>query len=152
MPLTSSRMRHVLLVEDDERSRLLITSMLERAGCEVTTVETSAAALSLFRPGAYDVVLLDLRLPDLDGGETAALFRQREKAAGVKPTPIIGPHGSGDEVQHSQIAKSAGLDDFLIHPIRQVDLMKTLNRHAPLQAAKNLPNQNLPPEGLSCIG
>ena len=139
MPLASSRLRHVLLVEDDERTRLLITSMLERAGCEVTSVETSSAALSLFRPAAYDVVLLDLRLPDLEGTETAALFRQRENAVSAKATPIIG-HGTSDEVQHVQIATTVAIDDFLIHPIRQVDLMKTLNRHAPLHAAKKALN------------
>lgn len=138
MPLASSRLRHVLLVEDDERTRLLITSMLERAGCEVTSVETSSAALSLFRPAAYDVVLLDLRLPDLEGTETAALFRQRENAVSAKATPIIG-HGTSDEVQHVQIATTVAIDDFLIHPIRQVDLMKTLNRHAPLHAVKKAP-------------
>ncbi len=151
MPLVSLRARRVLLVEDDERTRVVLLTMLERAGCEVTVAETGAGALSLFQPGAYELVLLDLHLPDLDGPETVALFRQREKAAQVAPVPIIG-HGDSREIERLRNGLAVGIDGFLPHPIRQVEVMKLLNRHVPAPAVPPPTSNELPPGGVACIG
>ncbi len=150
-PLPGAGQRRILLVEDDERTRLVLATMLERADCEVTPAETSAGALALFNPGAYDLVLMDLRLPDLDGSATTSLLRQRERLAGVRPTPII-VHGDPAEKQQLHAAEQAGANGFLAHPVRQVDLLKLLNRHAPTATAGKFEGDDLPSSGLSCIG
>jgi two-component system secretion sensor histidine kinase SsrA len=125
--------------------------MLERAGWEVTMADSSARALNLFQPGIFDLVLMSLRLPDLSGTETAALFREREKEVGTTHIPIIA-HGHRDDAPHQKAKAAAGFNDFLAHPIRQVELMKMLNRHAPEQPGSRRKSEELPPEGLTCIG
>jgi len=129
MPLAGAGRRRVLLVEDDERTRLVLTTMLERADCEVTLAETSAGALALFVPETYHLVLMDFRLPDLDGCETALQMRQRERLAGAQPTPIIA-HGVAEGKQ-LRMVEEVGMNNFLAHPIRQVDLLNLLHRHGP---------------------
>ncbi len=151
MPIVSTTQRLVLLIEDDERNRLVLASMLERAGWEVTTAETSARALAIFQPGIYHVILLSLRLPDATGTEAAELFRQREKAEGALPAPIVA-YGHRADADRLFVNGLAGLDDFLPYPIRQSSLMKILNRHAPEQAKVRRKSDELPPEGITCIG
>jgi len=151
MPLASAGHRRVLLVEDDERTRLVLNAMLERADCEVTLAETSARALVLFEPNVYDLVLMDWRLPDLNGGETILLLRQHEYSAGARPTTII-VHGQADEKPHHHTVEQSGINGFLAHPIRQVDLLKLLNRHARPATARKTESDDLPPSGMTCIG
>jgi PAS domain S-box-containing protein len=144
MPLASSRRRSVLLVEDDEQARLILATMLEQAGCEIAQAETGAGALALFRPGVFDLVLLDLQLPDLDGCETAMRIRECERAAGAKPVPIIAQTADADQ-QDAKRMEKAGLDDLLVKPIRQAELLNLLNHHAPLPAASMKPRMGLSP-------
>lgn len=61
----------VLIVDDDERNAKLARDVLERAGMRTLSASTGAEALALAREHLPDVVLMDLRLPDLDGGEAA---------------------------------------------------------------------------------
>jgi PAS domain S-box-containing protein len=130
MPLTNGRRRSILLVEDDEQSRLVLATMLEHADCEVAQAQTGSDALAMFRPGAFDLVLVNFRLPDLNGCETATLFRERERATGARPVPIIAQTGSANE-SDLQAAEQAGLNGVLVKPIRHLDLLNLLNRHIP---------------------
>ena len=151
MPVVSARQRSVLLVEDDAQGRLILTTMLQQAGCAVAQAETAAGALAIFRPGAFDLVLMDLRLPDLDGCETATLFRERERAAGARPVPIIVQTAYGEQ-NNVRAAEQAGLNGFLVKPVRQLDLLNLLNRHAPQTAMAKGGDAALPASGISCVG
>ena len=119
--------RRVLLVEDDPGNRGVLVTMLQRAGCTVAVAPTARAALELFKPGAFDAVLMDLRLPDLDGCETAKLFRNREREAGVAPVPIIA-QTANTSARDMAAAKQAGMNDFLAKPIKRQKLIATLKR------------------------
>jgi CheY-like chemotaxis protein len=149
MPLASARRRSVLLAEGNEQARLILSTMLEHAGCDIAQAETSAGTLALFRTGAFDLVLLDLRLPDLDGCETATLIRERERAAGAKPVPIIIQAEESDCPDPKTMDKTC-LDDVLLKPVRQVNLHNLLNRHAPMPAPK--PKAESPRAGLVKLG
>jgi PAS domain S-box-containing protein len=120
--------KRVLLVEDDAQNRGVLVTMLQRADCAVTVAPTARAALELFKPGKFDAVLMDLRLPDLDGFETARLFRIREREAGAAPVPIIAQTANAS-ARDMEAAKAAGMDDFLAKPIRRQRLLATLKRH-----------------------
>ena len=76
----------VLIVDDDERNAKLARDVLEQAGMRTLTAATAAAGLALAREHLPDVVLMDLRLPDLDGAEAARLLAADEQTAG---TPVI---------------------------------------------------------------
>ncbi len=151
MPLASARRRSILLADANEQARLILTTMLEHAGCEIASAETGAGALALFRPGVFDLVLLDLRLPDLDGCATATLIRECERAAGGPLAPIIIQAEVADCPDLSTLEK-ARLDDVLVKPVRQVNLLNLLNRHAPLPAAAHKPKREAPPAGVSGPG
>ncbi len=150
-PLVGARQRSVLLVEGDEQTRLVLATMLERAGCEVALAETAGDALALFRPGAYDLVLMNLQLADLDACETAICWRERERAVGAKPVPIIAQSNSADP-REVQALEQAGLNGVLVKPVRQLDLLNLLNRHAPQQAAEKIGRARPPASGISCVG
>ncbi len=120
--------RRVLLVEDDPGNRGVLVTMLQRAGCTVAVAPTARTALELFKPGAFDAVLMDLRLPDLDGFETAKLFRSREREAGVAPVAIIA-QTANTSARDVTAAKAAGMNDFLAKPIRRQKLIATLKKH-----------------------
>ncbi|MGA2052988.1 MAG: ATP-binding protein, partial [Opitutales bacterium] len=120
--------KRVLLVEDDVLNRGVLVAMLQRSDCTVLVAQTARAALEMFKPGAFDVVLMDLRLPDLDGCETAKLFRIREREAGAAPVPIIAQTANAS-ARDIEAAKEAGMNDFLAKPIRRQRLIATLKRH-----------------------
>ena len=84
-PLTGAR---VLLAEDAPLSRQVIAALLRAQGCQVEEAADGQAALELWRAGAFDLVLLDLRMPVLDGLSVAHAIRHEEGAA-VRPQVIV---------------------------------------------------------------
>lgn len=77
----------VLIVDDDERNVRLVRDVLEAAGMGTVSASTAAEALALARARRPDVVLMDLRLPDLDGAEAARRLASDERTAGI---PVVG--------------------------------------------------------------
>ena len=106
----------VLLAEDIETARLLTTRLLERMGCEVDAVEHGEQALEMARAADYDVILLDLDMPLMDGAQSAGAIRSLPQHAA---TPIIAVsaflHAGGQSsdmwrVFDGEIAKPISLD------------------------------------------
>jgi len=73
---TASRLRRLLVVEDDPAEQLSVTELLGHNDVEITTAGTGAAALEALRAGSFDCVVLDLRLPDMSGFELLARCRR----------------------------------------------------------------------------
>jgi sigma-B regulation protein RsbU (phosphoserine phosphatase) len=69
----------VLVVDDDRLNRVILSRELEREGHRVTTVADGAQALEALRGGPFDVVLLDVLMPELDGCETLAQIERDER-------------------------------------------------------------------------
>jgi two-component system, sensor histidine kinase len=112
--------RHVLLVEDGETNRKLITLMLRRSGVEVTTAENGRLGMNLALRTDFDVILMDMQMPVMDG-YTAT---QQLRALGVH-TPIIAltAHAmAGDE----QKCIAAGCSAYLSKPIKWERLLQAL--------------------------
>ena len=86
-------MNHVLIVDDEAEIRESLESILREEGYLVTTSATATEALELLRDAAYDVVLLDIWLPDRDGLETLAEIRTLD-SANVPEVVIISGHGT----------------------------------------------------------
>lgn len=110
----------VLLVEDNESDRLLVTKMLERSGLRVDCVERGAEALGR-AVHRYDAVLMDVELPDMDGLETT----RRLRAAGAT-VPIVALTASvlaGDRER----CLDAGCTAYLAKPIDRPMLLRTLD-------------------------
>jgi CheY-like chemotaxis protein len=101
--------------------------MLERLRCEVVAAVDGRSALDLFEPNGFQIVLLDLRLPDLDGCEVARRMREREAAASARRTPIVAQTANTSPADIAAVA-AAGMDAFLPKPIHLKNLSETLDR------------------------
>jgi HAMP domain-containing protein/CheY-like chemotaxis protein/signal transduction histidine kinase len=83
---TTSRLRRLLVVEDDPAEQLSVSELLGHSDVEITTAVTGAEALEKMRDGAFDCVVLDLKLPDMTGFELLAEVQKEPK---LQDTPII---------------------------------------------------------------
>jgi len=120
--VSSSNLR-ILTVDDDEAVRTAIMHLLQADGHHVTAVSDAASALAQFEPGLYDVVILELGMPHLDG---LSLARQLKE---ISPSvPIILLTGWGDQLRED---KPPEVDMVLAKPVRRATL-----RAALLQLAK----------------
>jgi two-component system nitrogen regulation response regulator NtrX len=106
-------MNHVLIVDDEAEIRESLESILKEEGYIVTTAATAGEALTLLRDAAYDVVLLDIWLPDRDGLDTLGEIRQMEKA-NLPEVVIISGHGT---IESAVRATKLGAYDFLEKPL-----------------------------------
>jgi two-component system, NtrC family, nitrogen regulation response regulator NtrX len=106
-------MNHVLIVDDEAEIRESLESILKEEGYLVTSAATAAEALALIHDAAYDVVLLDIWLPDRDGLETLGEIRQMD-SANVPEVVIISGHGT---IEAAVRATKLGAYDFLEKPL-----------------------------------
>ncbi len=122
------RTAHVLLVEDSLVSQQVAVGMLKTLGHTVDVAENGRAAVDAFKTGHYDAVLMDCRMPEMDGFQATTLIRQHE--AGQRRTPIIAmtAHArSGDRDR----CLAVGMDDYLAKPVHLKDLEQALARWLP---------------------
>lgn len=115
----------VLIVDDDERNVRLARDVLERDGLRTLTALTAAEALELAREHRPDVVLLDLRLPDLDGPETRRRLAEDERTAGI---PVVGWSALPEGEVATWLAQS-GFAGYLEKPIDVRTLPGTIRGH-----------------------
>jgi PAS domain S-box-containing protein len=118
----------LLLVEDNAVNRELIRTMLEPLGIGVETANDGMAGVEAMRQGHYDLVLMDVQMPIMDGLTATREIRAMEGARGVA-TPIVAMTAN---VLPEQIANclAAGMDDHLGKPINPTKLLETVARWA----------------------
>ncbi|SNY44133.1 two-component system, OmpR family, response regulator RstA [Arsukibacterium tuosuense] len=106
----------LLIVEDDQRIAALIASFLQREGFESVIATEGQQALTTFSNRVFDLVVLDLMLPDIDGTKLAAKLKT------VRDCPILMLTAIDDELQEVQ-ALDAGIDDYLSKPVQPQRLL-----------------------------
>jgi DNA-binding response OmpR family regulator len=106
----------VLVVEDERKIRELLRGYLEREGLQVLTTPSGAEAMELVRTGAPDLVLLDLRLPDVPGEEVAAELRRESRV------PIVMLTAKAEEEDRIR-GLELGADDYVTKPFSPRELV-----------------------------
>ena len=113
----------VLVAEDHEVNRELARVLLERCGCEVVTTVDGAEALQAATASVFDLIFLDLQMPNLNGLEAA----RRMRSQGVR-APLVAMSASVLSQEREQCRK-AGMNDFLPKPFRKSDVQELLARY-----------------------
>ncbi|EKC8720271.1 aerobic respiration two-component sensor histidine kinase ArcB [Salmonella enterica] len=104
---------HVLLVEDIELNVIVARSVLEKLGNSVDVAMTGKAALEMFAPGEYDLVLLDIQLPDMTGLDIARELTRRHTREDLPPLVALTANVLKDKKEYLD----AGMDDVLSKPL-----------------------------------
>jgi CheY-like chemotaxis protein len=125
-----------LAVDDDPVNQRLLQRLLEKRGHEVVLAPDARAALTLYECNRFDVVLMDVEMPEIDGLEATRRIRSREKDLGLLRVPIIAltAHTSSEARQN---CLEAGCDAYLTKPIQPSDLYELLER---VTAVKTVPD------------
>jgi two-component system sensor histidine kinase/response regulator len=115
----------VLLADDNEINRSLTPRLLEKLGHRVTVAESGGAAVEMALAGAYDAILMAVRLPGLSGCEAAARIRQLETALGRR-TPIIAMTARATDDDEPEECIAAGMDACVDKPVLTPALVAAL--------------------------
>lgn len=108
--------KKILLIDDDIMAQFAARELLDHAGFNVDAACDGTDGVNLYRYYHYDMVLLDIHLPDISGFEVARLIRQFEQARKKSPVPIIAVSAMPDEYP-SQRYQQAGIDQVFAKPI-----------------------------------
>src|SRR2546423_8564457 len=107
------RRASVLLVDDEPDNLVALTAVLEPLGRELVQASSGEEALRLLLKRQFAAILLDVRMPGLDGFETAALIKQRERTRNI---PIIFVTAVSKDTEHVFRGYSEGAVDYLLKP------------------------------------
>jgi PAS domain S-box-containing protein len=119
----------VLVVEDERVNRLSICRLLEKEGFRVTTAANGREALDALEKSRFDLILMDVQMPVMDGVEATRIIRNEERFAWAAKTPIVAltAHAmKGDKARFLE----AGMDGYLSKPVEMSALMDEISRFA----------------------
>lgn len=117
----------VLLVEDDHVNRLTVVWLLDKMGHDVLAVGDGAAALEALRKERFDVVLMDVQMPVMDGLQATAAIRQSTDLPGGADVPVIALTAYAMDGDRERLL-AAGMDDYVEKPVDALVLRRVLDR------------------------
>src|SRR4051812_23013883 len=110
------RCLRVLVAEDNEVSRALAVGLLTKRGHDAVVVGTGREAVDAWERGGFDLILMDLQMPQMDGFEATAAIRAAERGS-ARHTPIIALTANLASTDEAR-CREAGMDAFLSKPVR----------------------------------
>jgi CheY-like chemotaxis protein len=122
-PETSVR---VLLAEDNAVNQRVAARLLERRGHSVVVAEDGRQTVDLARSGEFDIILMDLQMPEMDGFEAAAAIRADQRAAN-RYVPIVAMTASAMSGDREKCLES-GMDGYIAKPVDARELISTVER------------------------
>nr|MDA3870925.1 response regulator [Candidatus Neomarinimicrobiota bacterium] len=117
----------ILIVEDNYASRFIASNFVREYGYEVKSVENGKDAINALKEDSYDIVLMDIQMPKMDGVESFNKIRDKSSKVLNPEIPIIAltAHAmNGDREKY----KSAGMDDYISKPIDKEELKRVLDK------------------------
>ena len=148
LPLRTAR---ILVAEDYEPNQQVVRAHLESAGHHVQIVENGQIALDAFSREKFDILLLDVQMPIMDGFEAARRIRKMESERRIEnpetstPTPIIALTANVDSVSRTRAIES-GMNDILTKPIRRRKLLQVVQNYLHKSPSSSMIHSlNMPP-------
>lgn len=124
--LSRSSRKKVLLVEDNRINRLIISKYLDGIINDIEFAENGCVALEKLQTKKFDLVLMDLQMPELDGYRTSKLIREKHD---LEDLPIIAISATSAEVAEEERFREARINDFIGKPIDHHDLINKVIQH-----------------------
>jgi len=118
---------HILVAEDNVTNQKVVTKMLEKLGYRADIVENGKEALNALDGATYDIVFMDVQMPEMDGFEATALVREREKQEGRGHVPIVAMTAHAMKGDRERCIR-AGMDDYISKPIQPRDIAEAIRR------------------------
>lgn len=128
----------VLLVEDNDINRLYAKSILETWKCKTDIAENGLIAIEKLKSNFYDVILMDVQMPIMDGYEATKVIRTMTHPLNTIPVVALTANATTNDIEK---CLEAGMNDFVAKPFTPDDLYQKL-----FKKLKILPNQNIPKE------
>jgi PAS domain S-box-containing protein len=117
---------HILLAEDNPVNQKVAVKMLEKMGHTVAVANNGKAALECFSDRMFDLILMDVQMPEMDGLETTRIIRDREKGTGRRiPILAVTAHAMNEDRER---CFSAGMDGYFSKPIDPRELHNAIER------------------------
>ena len=125
LEVTNGRMAKVLCVDDNPANLLLVQTLLEDLGAQVRAVDSGQSALQAVQNEHFDLVLMDVQMPGMDGRETTERIRSWESAQSGPALPIVAltAHAMANE---KRALLHSGMDDYLTKPISERQLAQVV--------------------------
>ena len=117
---------NVLLAEDNEVNQKIAAQLLKKWGHSVAIVENGKQAVTAFDDGDFDVILMDIQMPEMDGFQATQIIREKEKSRKTR-IPIVAITAHAMEGDRERCI-AAGMDTYVSKPIRPAELLETLQQ------------------------
>lgn len=137
----ASRAPKVLCVDDNPANLLLVQTLLEDMGARVLAVESGYAAIKAVQTETFDLVLMDVQMPGMDGRQTTETIRQWESTRQSTPLPIVAltAHAMANE---KRALLQSGMDDYLTKPISERQLAQVVLKWTGLALRNHAPERS----------
>ncbi len=124
----------ILVAEDMPVNQALMRALLSNEGHQVKIAGNGVEAVAMAKAGRFDLILMDMHMPEMDGLEATRRLREDEAAASLAPVPVIALTASVFPLDRAACA-AAGMDDFLAKPLEVDALRDCIYRHSMRAAA-----------------
>jgi CheY-like chemotaxis protein len=118
------RRLHILLAEDNAVNQRLATVMLEKAGYAVRAVDNGREAIKALEEERFDLVLMDVQMPEMDGFQATRAIRERSEWQDLPVIAMTAHAMKGDRER----CLEAGMDDYVSKPIQRDELFKAIEK------------------------
>jgi signal transduction histidine kinase/CheY-like chemotaxis protein len=117
----------VLIAEDNDVNREILVTMLKTAGCRILTASNGQQAVHMSATEHYDIILMDVQMPEMDGIEATQVIRARERAVGTPRKPILAltANALADDKAN---CLAAGMDDYLTKPFMRRQILELMGK------------------------
>ncbi len=130
-PVVGKRL-DILLAEDNLINQKIAVRLLEKAGHRVRVTGNGKEALAALEREAFDLVLMDVQMPEMGGFEATGIIREREKGSG-RHVPVIAMTAHAMKGDRERCL-AAGMDDYLAKPVQREELLRVLGTLAAVPA------------------
>jgi CheY-like chemotaxis protein len=118
----------ILLAEDNATNTYAVTKMIERLGGEIVATRDGVEAVEAAKRSAYDLILMDMQMPNMDGIEATRRIRAIEGPNRATPILALTANAFTEDVERCLVA---GMNAHLAKPLRQQTLIDAMRRHLP---------------------